>query len=349
MPVDVAYATDFRFPGGNSSLAAREIRELLNAGRVVGLVQLDSPLLSPSPLHQDILELSLHPNAKIISLKDRVTADLMIIRHPSVLHYLNPERSRITAANVVLVVNHQPYKPDGTGSVYDIARALSNATACFGKEPQVAPESGVIRQLLRGLINPQLLTSTDWHGIVEVTQSNPRRAHPSREPVIGRHSRDSIDKWPDARTIKAAYPLGGTRDVRVLGGARYAEAALGAPPNGWKVFPFGSRPVDEFLDELDFWVYYHSEGIIESFGMAAAEAMARGLVVVLPSYMEATFGPGAIYCEPENSGATIDKLWSHPIKYEDQSRQALTYAKQHFGRRAFFNRVNRYSSSFSRT
>jgi hypothetical protein len=340
--VDVLYATDFRFPGGNSSLAAREIRVLLDAGRTVGLVQIDSPLLSPAPVHPEILALSLHDRARVLSLADRAVAGLAIVRHPSVLHYLSPRRSDIEVANLVLVVNHQPQRPDGTGAVYDMSRVIANAVACFGLEPRIAPESGVIRKLLKGLVNPKLLTLADWHGLVDVSRTTPRHARPNRAPVIGRHSRDAMDKWPDANTIRAAYPLDGLRDVRVLGGARYAQESLGAAPNGWKVFPFGSRRVEEFLDELDFWVYYHSADIVESFGMAAAEAMAAGLVVVLPNYMESTFGPGAVYCEPKHSGTVIDQLWADPAGYERQSLNALRYAKQHFDRQAFLNRVGEY-------
>ncbi|MBE1877121.1 glycosyltransferase [Myceligenerans pegani] len=337
---DVVYATDFRFPGGNSSVAVREITALVDNGYRVGLVQMDSPLLGPrNVLHPDVIVLLSAGRVQALSLLDQVRAPLSIVRHPSVLQYVNPVRSSIDTARVLVVANHPPYETGLTGSVYDISTAVSNAAAVFGVTPSVAPESGLIRELLGEMVDPGQLISFDWNGIVQSEGGRLRHAEPGRPFVIGRHSRDQALKWPSREVIKQVYPIDGSRDVRVLGGAASAAERLGKPAEHWTVWPFGSRDVAEFLDELDFWVYFHAPELFESFGMATAEAMAAGLVVVLPEYMEPTFGDGAVYCAPDEVQQTLDRLWADPEAYAAQSARALEFAQSRFAAKAFIDRV----------
>lgn len=337
---DVVYATDFRFPGGNSTVAVREITALVDNGYRVGLVQMDSPLLGPkNVLHPDVVALLSNENVQALSLLDGARAPLTIVRHPSVLQYINPVRSSIDTARVLVVANHPPYETALTGSVYDIASALSNAAAVFGVTPSVAPESGLIRRMLGEMIDPGHLISFDWNGIVPSEGGRIRHVDAGRALVMGRHSRDQALKWPLRDVLKQVYPVDGSRDVRVLGGAASAEQRLGSSVGCWTVYPFGSRAVTEFLDELDFWVYFHAPELTESFGMATAEAMAAGLVVVLPRYMEPTFGNGAVYCSPDEVQETLDRLWADPDAYSAQSTRAVEFAQSHFPAKAFIDRV----------
>lgn len=343
---DVVYATEFRFPGGNTTVSVNEIQTLLAEGYRVGLVQLDSPVLGATSVLTDrILEVSQHPNCAVVSLQDDVSTDLLIVRHPTVMQYAEPRPSRLSAANAVFIVNHAPSMLDGTGTHYDIATGAANFEAIFGRPPVIAPESGAIRESLRGLGVDHLLGPDDWNGMLESPPTQPRVADPRRAPVLGRHSRDNGEKWPlQIDDLMAVYPIDGSRDVRFLGGAQTALDRL-APREvtGWTVYPFGSASPSEFLREVDFWVYFHAEHLIESFGMATAEAMASGAVVLLPHYMEPTFGPGAVYCKPEEVQEIVDEFWNDPAKYARQSRLALEVASSRFTPASFLDRVRKHS------
>lgn len=340
LAVDVVYATDFRFPGGNSSLSAREVTALVEQGYRVALLQLDSPLLSAmNVLHKEFVDLAQHANIHLVSTLDAVRADLTIVRHPTVLQYIRPERSRISTESLVVIFNHPPFESDLTGAVYDVSDVLNNAEAVFGVVPRVAPESGLLRSLLRGAVDPARFLSDDWNGIVDVGHGTVRSVDPERRPVIGRHSRDHIQKWPAANVINQVYPQDGSRDIRVLGGAFFAEQRLGGAVKGWTVYPFGAKPAKEFLGEIDFWVYFHGAEWYESFGMAIAEAMADGLVVILPKYMKATFGDGALYCEPHEALRLVDTIWADAEAYAAQSKKALEFSEGHFGEDALLRRV----------
>ena len=80
--------------------------------------------------------------------------------------------------------------------------------------------------------------------------------------------------------------------------------------------------MSEFLRGLDFFVYFHSHKWIEAFGLAIGEAMATGLVTLLPRSLEMTFGEGAVYCTPDEVRDLINFYLSRPDEYQRQSRAA---------------------------
>ncbi|MET1086860.1 MAG: glycosyltransferase [Arthrobacter sp.] len=345
--LDIVYATDFRFPGGNSSISAAEIRLLLSRGYRVGLMQVDSPVLaSRMTIGEQFFEIAQHENCSVVSRLDPVDVDLLMIRHPSVLQYINPSASSITSKKVIIIANHAPHGRNGKESLYDLRQVVRNALSVFGVMPTVIPESGLIRGLIRSHLSPAQIGSFDWNGTVEVPNREPLVSDVLRRPVIGRHARDHSQKWPkDPEVLAAVYPVTGEYDVRVLGGASHALEALKGVEPAWTVYEFGAMTPAEFLSELDFWVYFHDENLVESFGMSAAEAIAQGLVVVLPRYMEQTFGAGAVYAEPEEVLPLIEAFWGDPVRYRAQSQRALDHAQRNFSPDAFFSRIDSLTQS----
>jgi hypothetical protein len=339
--VDILYGTDYRFPGGNSTLSCNEIEILLDHGYRVGMLQIDAPILGvTNKLHPRALELARHPKASVLTPRDEVVSQLTILRHPTVLQFVQPVRAPITTGPLILIVNHAPFEPDGTGTYYDMSTVLAGGETVFGKTPRVAPESALIRGLLTGLVDPRLLTPQNWNGVLSPVAACPRGAEPGRPFVMGRHSRDHLPKWPTSDVLTTVYPVDGTRDVRILGGAEFAAQRLGRTvDDAWTVYPYGSRPVADFLGELDFWVYFHGPELHESFGMAALEAMSAGLVTVLPRYMEKTFGEGALYADEADVTQLMEAVWADPSRYAAQSAAAIRTVRERFGAESLLRRV----------
>jgi glycosyltransferase involved in cell wall biosynthesis len=101
--------------------------------------------------------------------------------------------------------------------------------------------------------------------------------------------------------------------------------------------------VSDFLDSVHFWVYFHDDRLTESFGMATAEAMAAGKVVILPPYMEKTFGAGAVYGQPKDVAAIVERFTAQPELFAQQSKLAQETALQEFSSSALFARIDRFS------
>lgn len=341
---DVVFATDFRFPGGTTSLSVNEVRAAADAGLRVGVVQLDSPLNSPSEkVREPILREAMRPNVEILSLSDAAAVDVLIVRHPSVLQFADTLTSRLRVSRVLVVINNPPILRGGRGVVFSAEDAVAHAMQLFGIAPVVMAESGVTRELALGMTPPNVLSSDTWPGFIDTDRfrTEGRHARPGTVPTLGRHSRDAELKWPDSpRTVLSVY--GGDKQMRtrILGG-------ISSLPSGVQqslrecadVLEFGSEPPEEFLQSLDFWAYFHSDRLTESFGMSAVEAMASGAVVFLPPYMRQTFHDGALYCAAEEVHAEALRLWNDPEAYLAQSRRGVECARTHFSTSAFLSRL----------
>lgn len=340
--LDIIYCTDIRFPGGNSSLTAAEMRAAHEAGLRVGLMHLSSPVLrAPRPANEHLRETVAELNIPVVALEDAVSASVVLVRNPTVLQYADNLRSRIQTDRVLVVANTAPLSLNGADASYDIDATVRHAAHMFEAAVVVSPESPHTRDLLHLTAPDVVLGDTDWPGFVldETLAAQPRRTY-SRKPVVGRHSRDHRLKWPDTiEEITAAY-IGGSFETRVLGGAHSIEKMIDLSQHGVEVLPFGSVPPTEFLEGLDFWVYMHSSKLVESFGMSALEAMANGCVVVLPPYMEQLYGSGAVYAEPAQVVALVNELWGDEDRFRQHSEAAIATARERFSSSAYVTRLH---------
>ncbi|QSZ49900.1 hypothetical protein AYX22_16780 [Arthrobacter sp. D5-1] len=117
-------------------------------------------------------------------------------------------------------------------------------------------------------------------------------------------------------------------DVRILGGSRAAELVLNKRPSNWTVYEFGSLPPTDFLAEIDFWVYFHHPHTLEAYGRAIMEALDSGCVVILPSYLEPTFGAAAVYAEPSEVREVVRQFSADRDKFIAQSTRGQNFARK---------------------
>lgn len=339
---DVIYCTDFRFPGGNSSLTNAELRAAKSAGLRVGVLQLSSPVLrAPRPFSAVIAETIAELDIPVVAMEDAAATRLLLVRNPTVLVYADNLQSNISADRTLVVANTAPMSVNGTEACYDLAVCRANAEAVFGAEVTVTPESPHTRKLLRALSPDVDLASFDWPGFIPDEHIASVVKKPSdRRPVLGRHSRDHRLKWPDTKAeIAATYAGGEAFETRILGGADTIKNLIDLSRTGATVHPFGSLPPRDFVNDVDFWVYMHSAQLVESFGMAALEAMSAGCVVVLPPYMEELFGRAAVYATTGTVRDVVQELWGNPAQFARQSEAALTIVQERFSTSAYVRRL----------
>lgn len=343
---DVVFATDFRFPGGTSSLTLAEVRAAAGAGLRVGVMQLDSPLNKATDRITDRLFEALElPQVEVIGLKDLADVSLLVVRHPSVATFLDAVDSNLSVSRCVLIVNNPPVLHGGKGMVFDLPTCVANLDRLFGLRTTVIAESQLTRDLCRGLIAAPRLAAETWPGLVEMTLNSTACPVPG-SAVLGRHSRDHELKWPTReQDFTAAYKsANGSFRTVILGGTQSLNSKYG--PNvesGLTVHPFGSVNVSDFLETLHFWAYFHDDRLTESFGMATAEAMAAGKIVILPPYMEKTFGAGAVYGQPQDVAAIVARYTAQPELFAYQSKLAQETALREFSSSALFARIDRFS------
>lgn len=341
--VDVLLVSDLRFPGGTSHSIAAEVEALHTAGYRVGLAHLNGPLVARvSPVNPAIAGLVRSGAASLLIGRAPVTARLVVFRHAGVLQEAADQLPPITAERSVILANAGPRDARGK-TVYDVGLADRAARQSLGIEPLWAPIGPLVRDEIEAVVPDGRLIEHDWVNIIDVdawAPSTPREDWAGDRPVIGRHSRPSAQKWPpDAATLKQVYPVDGSWDVRILGGADPVERPLRGIPKAWTVTEFGELSPQTFLQGLDFFVYYHDPRWVEAFGRTILEALAAGAVAILPPHFRGLFGEAAVYAEPSRVREVVEGLRANRAAYLAQRDQARALVRERFGYQAHVQRV----------
>ena len=338
--VDVLMLSDLRFPGGTSHSVAEEIAVQAQVGWSTGVVHVNGPVLTQlRPVNPRIQEQLRHGRARLLVGDRPIRTKVVLVRHPAVLEDAADQLPLIETEHVVLVANAPPTGIEGD-RYYRPEVADRIAREQFGVAPIWAPIGPLVREAIAPEV-PGRLREQDWVNVIDVDAWHADRlGWRSDRPVIGRHSRPQPQKWPvDPQVVKTLYPVDGSAEVKILGGADPVKDLLGYIPDSWQVIPYGGMDPREFLAQLDFFVYYHHPAWLEAFGRNILEALASGLPVILPAHFRPLFGDAAIYAEPAEVPSVVNQLYRDRSAYNDVVARADAFVREKFGHEAHRGRL----------
>lgn len=346
---DVIFVADARFEGGTSTAIALEMKLAARAGLRIGLLMVKGHLLGlPFPVHPDIRAVLDSGRAERLDPDARMSASLTVIHHPTIMENRPTRQIRLHSDSVVMVLHHPYYDRKGVVQ-FDLPRIVRNCFDAFGSDIQLAPVSTVVRASLPRIL-PQhaSVTQSDWENLLDLDDWQPRPPRSVSVPiVIGRHSRPDSLKWPNSwQDAILAYPRDASKyRVRVLGAGDYLYELYGDIPANWELLPFSWTGVGAFLRSLDFYVYYHSDEWSEAFGRTILEAMAVGLIVILPGHFEELFGNAAVYAAPVQVERVIERFINDPAAYVEQANRARSHVQMRHGAEQFIGRLRSFGVS----
>ncbi|MBO0334916.1 hypothetical protein J0X12_14920 [Sneathiella sp. CAU 1612] len=345
---DILKIGDFRFPGGTSTAIEAEIRALSDAGYKVGLLQKDARTLKQQrPVHPAITEQIDKKNAFLVdpATTSRVEAKLVLIHNPFVFEDLPQGPFPKVVADTKIMVAHQPIR-DSNGVLYfDVEKVHENAESVVGEGLIWAPISAVSRENMIAEDFRFPIADCDWTNLIFVEDWKVERSGVlGTKPIIGRHSRPDWAKWPATREdMLKIYPDAEDIDIRLLGvGDGLQDLMQGTYPENWETFEFGEIPPRQFLEGIDFFVYFHHPDWVEGFGRTIAEAAAAGAVVILPEYLRQTFGEAALYRRPEDVIDTVKELHQDPYRFMLQSGLGQHMINNLYGPEKYLERIGKY-------
>ena len=335
---------DCRFPGGTSAAIADELRALAPTGLRVGLVHVPvAKFRSDCPLHPALLDAWRSGLAEPIKADESIAAEVVVAHNPYGFAHRPLPSTGIRTGKQILVVHSTPLNGQGRLN-YDpwtVARYLREG---LGDVAVWAPNSALCRQNMADAGLPVPVLCEDWRNIVGADDWGHPRDRPLWPTIsLGRHSRAQLDKWPSTRPeLFAVYPPNDENvRVRLLGVDERLEALAGGWPRGWEVFRFNEIAPRDFLQTIDFFVYFHHPQLLESFGRCTAEAIASGAVAILPPYMRTNFGDAAVYCTAEEAVATARRIHADPDLYAELSRRGGEIIARDYGPERYRSLVSR--------
>ncbi len=339
---DVVFVADPRFPGGTSTALVAEMQAACRAGLSTALLPVKGSVLRRCwPYHSEVAEHLDTASTVLVEPQEEVAAHFAIVHHPLIFEQPPAAYLGVEARHVVLVLHHPPF--DGLGNAeYQLEPIVQYVQAAFGRVPHLAPVGPAVRtQLPKAGVTRAPVLERDWHNLIDLSRWPARPPELLHEPIhVGRHSRPHPPKWPDSREAAVmAWPHKPGIHISMLGGGDFLSRLYKPLPPHWELRPFQSQDVQAYLSELDFFVYFHSAKWVEAFGRSILEAMATGLVCILPPSFEPLFGPAAIYGEPADVIQIIEEFTADPRRYAMQSRRARGYVEKHFGLSSFPERL----------
>lgn len=340
---DVVFAGHWAKMGGPQKSMMEEIKALLAQGRSVAIMDIEPARFMTTaarPLHWSVQALVNDGVLDQLLLDDSAEVDLLILRYPPILQFITDEKSNLKVGRMIVLANQAPSEQDGRDIRYLVPDCHANAERLFNTTVTWAPQGPQVREAIEPYLTNAQLEPFDIPGILNPDEWGRagRRRRRSLVPVIGRHSRDDRMKWPSsADELESVYPTAGNLDVRIMGGAKTPMNVLGlrAQPAAWTVYRTDAMPVPEFLNTLDFFVFYQHPQATEAFGRSILEAIAAGLVVILPPHYEEVFGRGAVYAPPELVQSVITRYHENRSLYEQQREAAREEFVERFSHQAY--------------
>jgi glycosyltransferase involved in cell wall biosynthesis len=320
---DFVFIFDFSLsmPGGSFTSMHNYIRQCLTEEKKVGVFLWRRFDLAEQPLNDKVARLIDNFEIDLISPGDNIRADVVVVGQPQVVQFQIDDPPHIEFEHLVVVVNQTAFRMRGNvDRAYNPRRIVAVLEETFGTSGTWIPISNAVRRTMEDSADYPRPHEINWPPLLDLEMfegMSPRwRGRTRRNPIVGRHGRDHYAKWPtEKRSLLDAYCAERGCNVRILGGADHALKVCGTLPSNWTVFDFNALPVRDFLEDLDFFVHFPNENLIEAFGMAVAEAMASGVPAILPPTFEETFGAAAAYAEPSEVWRTISSLWRDQEAY----------------------------------
>jgi len=332
MELDVLYLADLRFPGGTSTSLKYDLRACKRAGLRAGIIPVSSPVFARNRvLNRALLEEIKATGTVIVPQNERPRTRLALLYHPSLLDNRVLFRTGFDADVFCLVV-HQPTRDRRGRLYYRTGNWQSLAADWFGHDLRLLPVSSIVRSDLVQHGFAHALHDGEWTNLIDPDDFPQKQIRSLKRPlIVGRHSRADPEKWPAPQVALACYPETPDFEHRMLGVSQDYLDEFETLPWNWKIFPFTSQPVSDFLQGLDIYSYYHSDRWTEAFGYNVLEALAAGLPCVLPHYMEETFSDACFYAEPSAAPQVYERLGGSRSLMEKASGKARSFAASHFG------------------
>lgn len=340
--LDVVVAADWCEDGRLQADMIEEIRTLLEDGRSVGVLHLESalhPALRARRFHRPLQDLINAGRVQAV-LPDEAfhRVDLMLVRSPELLQFLPQGRCAFESRQVAVVAEQLPAEPGGRVT-YLPQDCAEHSEEFFGHRPAWIPASPAVREALAAVPGAKLAEHDAVTPFDPSLWQGPRRPRRVRRPVVGAWAGTLPGEWPARpEAISSLLPTDGSTDVRLYGDPSLLVNLLGeeaVPPAWLSITPGTPRAAGgaegagdpgrrSFVRSVDFFLSFPQRGALRP-QRPVLEALAAGCVVIMPPWAEPACGQAAVYAEPAEVPEMIRRFVEDPALWTEQSHRAAAF------------------------
>lgn len=342
---DVIFIGDWVSHGGPQNSMLHEIKALCEKGFKLAICHMEPFRFMRTAISEKyyapITDLIHMGRIEEVLPSDTIQVSLVLLRYPPILQFTPSHPFAWKIGRAFVIANQAPSEEDGADLRYLVSDCVRNARHLFGIDPLWVPQGPMVRRAIEPLLPSTLIAQRDNPGIVDPAEwSGPRHKRTGTQLRIGRYSRDTDMKFPaSVETMLKIYPSDGNFVVDIMGGTKTVPNIFGGDrnvPSNWVLRPYGSMSPQDFLDSIDVFVYFDHPTTVEAFGRSILEAMASGCAVVLPEKFQDVFGPGPVYCSPDEVREVLERIRTDATYFESVREQSISTVKERFGFESFF-------------
>lgn len=346
---DVVYAADFFRQAKHVGYVLDEIRTLVEKGLRVGYMHLDSPRTTvPAGFPKELFEFQLDNRLTQVSLNDKAETKLLIVYDSAVGMFMDQNVAGLVSRQSIAVERELP-KLAGAPERWatHFSKALHNLDETFGTRFRAVGATEADHRRLRSHLPESRVLSNEfiWRPHVRVRQAQIKPPRSSK-PVVGFHSYGNKYRWPRNRSVFESVYVSESFETRFYGQVEPAIKSFGRDAfESVKLVTTESTSLSEFLDGIDFWVYYPHPKLEDNVWEPALFALLAGKVLVLPPRLSHIYGDAAIYASSEQVGSVVSAYSREPKDYIQQGHRAQAFIASKFSDEHLLRRVKNLVTS----
>lgn len=291
-----------------------------------------------SPIDPRIYSACQKHNIEIITNGDNVTVKSAFVPYPEVFEYKLDQFPRVQAHRLTVVASEAFARGASTcGLPKSLPEINKHIADFFGRSGVWWAESLDVLQTFKQSKHAIELADDLWFPLLAPTKRIVRteRTGGVSRPRIGRVVPHPIvvgASWPKSfRVAKRAYCADSLMKCYLLCDQDLVCSHFGRRPKNWHFEMPGATEVEQFLQKIDFYLYFPDEGYGGACEHAAFKAMAMGIPVVTYPNFRKIFGNAAIYAWPQDVESVVTTYWEERTLYEEAGVAAARFASLHCG------------------
>lgn len=340
---DVIYVTDFFQHAKYVDFALKEMSVLTDRGLRVGYVHLDSPRTTKiAGLPRGLLQSQFDGEITQVSLDDVAATRLLIVYDSAVGMFSDQSKSGISSQRSVLVEKALPTLsgvPDRSPTNY--VQTLSHLDRTFDSYFEIVGATNRDQEMVATHVAPSRLLQNSMIWRTHVNDFSIDVRPPEGKPVVGFHTYGNKYRWPRSEKVFRDVYLSNLHETRFSGQLGPAFKRFGRDVFSTSLLvDYQKTPTREFLNGIDFWIYYPDPRLQDDVWEPVLLAMSAGKVVILPPSLENLYQHGAVYGEPEEIEGIVRDLSSNSQDFERQARRGKGFVDSLFSTKRLYERVS---------